>query len=105
MAKDSEKNFRKTLQLQDDVMDLMANMMIKGDPFLQERAFTKEEKKVEKTAEKRLNQLVKETHQTNQEGNHVDSDQSLLKGIEAQVKNICSFLSGNRILGVFVLTP
>ena len=46
----------------------MANMMINGDPFLQERAFTKEEKKVEKTAEKRLNQLVKETHQTNQDG-------------------------------------
>ena len=78
MAKDSEKNFRKALQLQDDVMDLMANMMINGDPFLQERAFTKEEKKVEKTAEKR--------HQTNQGGNHVDSDQSPLKGIEAQVR-------------------
>ena len=68
----------------------MANMMINDDPFLQERAFTKEEKKVEKTAEKRLNQLVKETHQTNQEGNHVDSDQSPLKRIEAQVKNVCS---------------
>ena len=49
----------------------MVNMMINGDPFLQERAFKKEEKKAEKTAEKRLNQLVKETHQTNQEGNHV----------------------------------
>ena len=39
--------------MQDDVRDLMANVMINGDPFLQERAFTKEEKKVEKTAEKR----------------------------------------------------
>ena len=36
----------------------MANMMINGDPFLQERAFTKEEKKVEKTAEKRLNSAI-----------------------------------------------
>ena len=53
----------------------MANMMINDDPFLQERAFKKEEKKAEKTAEKRLNQLVKETHQTKQEGNHDDSDQ------------------------------
>ena len=70
--------------MQDDVMDLMANVMINGDSFLQERAFTKKEKKVEKTAEKRLNQLLKETHQTNQEGNHVDSDQSPLKGIEAK---------------------
>ena len=70
--------------MQDDVRDLMANMMINDDPFLQERAFTKEEKKVEKTAEKRLNQLVKETHHAKQEGNHVDSDQSPLKGIEAQ---------------------
>ena len=60
--------------MQDDVRDLMVNMMINGDPFLQERAFTKEEK----TAEKR--------HQTNQGGNHVDSDQSPLKGIEAQVR-------------------
>ena len=58
MAKDSEMNFRKTLQLQDDVRDLMANMMINDDPFLQERAFTKEEKKVEKTAEKRLNSAI-----------------------------------------------
>ena len=91
--------------MQDDVMDLMANMMINDDRFLQERALTKEEKKVEKTAEKRLNQLVKETHQINQEGHLADSDQSPLKGIEAQVKNICSFLSGNRILGVFVLKP
>ena len=65
-------------------MDLMANVMINGDSFLQERAFTKKEKKVEKTAEKRLNQLLKETHHAKQEGNHVDSDQSPLKGIEAQ---------------------
>ena len=36
----------------------MANMMINDDPFLQERAFTKEEKKVEKTAEKRLNSAI-----------------------------------------------
>ena len=43
------------------------------------------------------------TKPTRTEGNHVDSDQSPLKRIEAQVKNICSFLYSNRILGVFVL--
>ena len=77
----------KTIQLQNDVMDLMAGMgyceLTRG--LFEHKANTEEEKKVERRAKERLNQLLREIRQKNLENNYVDSDQSPLKGIEAQV--------------------
>ena len=82
-----EEDFRKTIQLQNDVLDLMAGIgydeLTRG--IFEQKANTEEEKKVERRAKERLNQLLKEIRQTNLENNYVDSDQSPLKGIEAQV--------------------
>ena len=83
-----EEDFRTTIQLQNDVMDLMAGMgyneLTQG--IFEHKVNTEEEKKVETRAEERLNQLLREIQQKNLENNYVNSDQSPLKGIEAQVK-------------------
>jgi len=81
------EDFRKTIQLQNDVMDLMAGMGYDESTrgIFEHKANTEEEKKVEKRAKERLNQLLREIRQTNLGDNYVDSDQSPLKGIEAQV--------------------
>jgi len=82
-----EVDFRKTIQLQNDVMDLVAGMgyneLTRG--IFEHKVNTEEEKKVEKKARERLNKLLREIRETNLENNYVDSDQSPLKGIEAQV--------------------
>jgi len=82
-----EADFRKTIQLQNDVMDLVAGMgyneLTRG--IFEHKVNTEEEKKVEKKARERLNKLLREIRETNLENNYVDSDQSPLKGIEAQV--------------------
>ena len=84
-----EVDFRKTIQLQNDVMDLVAGMgyneLTRG--IFEHKVNTEEEKKVEKKARERLNKLLREIRENNLENNYVDSDQSPLKGIEAQVKN------------------
>ena len=82
------EDFRKTIQLQNDVMDLMAGMGYDESTrgIFEHKANTEEEKKVEKRAKERLNQLLREIRQTNLGDNYVDSDQSPLKGIEAQVR-------------------
>ena len=81
------EDFRKTLQLQNDVMDLVAGMgyneLTRG--IFEHKANTEEEKKVEKKAKERLNKLLREIRETNLENNYFDSNQSPLKGIEAQV--------------------
>ena len=84
------EDFRKTIQLQNDVMDLMAGMGYDESTrgIFEHKANTEEEKKVEKRAKERLNQLLREIRQTNLGDNYVDSDQSPLKGIEAQVNSI-----------------
>ena len=82
------EDFRKTLQLQNDVMDLVAGMgydkLTQG--IFEHKANSEEEKNVEKKAKERLNKLLREIRETNLENNYFDSDQSPLKGIEAQVK-------------------
>ena len=78
-----EVDFRKTIHLQNDVMDLVAGMgyneLTRG--IFEHKVNTEEEKK----ARERLNKLLREIRETNLENNYVDSDQSPLKGIEAQV--------------------
>jgi len=82
-----EEDFRTTIQLQNDVMDLMAGMgyneLTQG--IFEHKVNTEEEKKVETRAKERLNQLLREIREKNLENNYVDSNQSPLKGIEAQV--------------------
>ena len=82
-----EEDFRTTIQLQNDVTDLMAGMgyneLTQG--IFEHKVNTEEEKKVETRAKERLNQLLREIREKNLENNYVDSDQSPLKGIEAQV--------------------
>ena len=82
-----EEDFRKRIQLQNDVMDLMAGMgydeLTRG--IFEQKATTEEEKAEEVRAKEMVNQLLREIRQTNLENNYVDSDQSPLKGIEAQV--------------------
>ena len=82
------ENFRKTIQLQNDVMDLMAGMGYDESTrgIFEDKANTEEEKKVEKKAKERVNQLLIRIRQTNLADNYVNSDQSPLKGIEAQVR-------------------
>ena len=84
MEKKLEEDFRKTIQLRNDIMDQVADMMTKG-VVLEPKVKTEEEKEVEKKAEERLEQLLREIRKTNLKVNYLDSDQSPLKGIEAQV--------------------
>ena len=79
-----EEDFRKTIQLKNDIMDQVADMMTKG-VVLESKVKTEEDKKVEKKAEERLEQLMGQIRKTNLGVNYLDSDQSPLKGIEAQV--------------------
>ena len=82
-----EEDFRTTIQLQNDVMDLMAGMgyneLTQG--IFEHKVNTEEEKKVETRAKERLNQLLREIREKTLENYYVNSDQSPLKGIEAQV--------------------
>ena len=84
MEKKLEEDFRKTIQLRNDIMDQMADMMTNG-LVIEHKVETVEEKEVEKKAEERLEQLLGEIRKTNLGVNYLDTDQSLLKGIEAQV--------------------
>ena len=84
MEKTLEENFRKTIELRNDVMDQMADMMSNG-LVIEHKVETKEEKEVEKKAEERLDNLLREIRINNLGVNYLDSDQSPLKGIEAQV--------------------
>ena len=79
-----EEDFRKTIELRNDVMDQMADMMSNG-LVIEHKVETKEEKEVEKKAEERLDNLLRKIRKTNLGVNYLDSDQSPLKGIEAQV--------------------
>ena len=87
MEKSLEEDFRKRLQLQNDVLDLMAGMGYNESTrgIFEHKATTKEEKKVEKKAKESLNALLRKIRETNFGENYLDSDQSPLKGIEAQV--------------------
>ena len=87
MEKSLEEDFRKRLQLQNDVLDLMAGMGYNESTrgIFEHKATTKEEKKVEKKAKESLNALLRQIRETNFGENYLDSDQSPLKGIEAQV--------------------
>ena len=84
MDKTLEENFRKTIQLKNDVMDQVVDMMNNG-LVIEHKVETEEEKEVEKKAQKRLNRLLRDIRKNNLEGNYLDSEQSPLKGIEAQV--------------------
>ena len=84
MEKTLEEDFRKTIQLRNDIMDQMADMMTNG-LVIEHKVETEEEKEVEKKAEERLEQLLGEIRKTNLGVNYLDTDQSPLKGIEAQV--------------------
>ena len=84
MEKSLEENFRKTIQLRNDIMDQVADMMTKG-LTIEHKVETEEEKEVKKKAEERLDNLLREIRITNLGVNYLDSDQSPLKGIEAQV--------------------
>ena len=82
-----EEDFRTTIQLQNDVTDLMAGMgyneLTQG--IFEHKVNTEEEKKVETRAKERLNQLLREIREKTLENYYVNSDQSPLRGIEAQV--------------------
>ena len=84
MEKTLEEDFRKTLQLRNDIMDQVADMMTNG-LVIEHKVETEEEKEVEAKAEERLDKLLREIRKTNLGVNYLDSDQSPLKGIEAQV--------------------
>lgn len=84
MEKSLEENFRKTIQLRNDIMDQVADMMTKG-LTIEHKVETEEEKEVKKKAEKRLDELLREIRKSNLGVNYLDSEQSPLKGIEAQV--------------------
>ena len=84
MEKTLEENFRKTIELRNDVMDQMADMMSNG-LVIEHKVDTEEKKEVKKKAEERLDNLLREIRITNLGVNYLDSDQSPLKGIEAQV--------------------
>ena len=84
MEKTLEENFRKTIELRNDVMDQMADMMSNG-LVIEHKVDTEEKKEVKKKAEERLDNLLRKIRKTNLGVNYLDSDQSPLKGIEAQV--------------------
>ena len=84
MDKTLEENFRKTIQLQNDVMDQVVDLMNNG-LVLEHKVETEEEKEVEKKAQERLDRLLRVIRKNNLEGNYLDSEQRPLKGIEAQV--------------------
>ena len=79
-----EEDFRTTIELRNDIMDKMAEMMTNG-LVIEHKVETEEEKEVEKKAEERLDNLLREIRINNLGVNYLDSDQSPLKGIEAQV--------------------
>ena len=84
MEKTLEENFRKTLELRNDIMDQMADLMTNG-LVIEHKVDTEEKKEVKKKAEERLDNLLRKIRKTNLGVNYLDSDQSPLKGIEAQV--------------------
>ena len=84
MDKTLEENFRKTIQLKNDVMDQVVDMMNNG-LVIEHKVETEEEKEVEKKAQERLDRLLRDIRKNNLEGNYLDSKQGPLKGIEAQV--------------------
>ena len=84
MEKTLEENFRKTIELRNDIMDQMADLMTNG-LVIEHKVDTEEKKEVKKKAEERLDNLLRKIRKTNLGVNYLDSDQSPLKGIEAQV--------------------
>ena len=84
MEKTLEENFRKTIELRNDIMDQMADLMTNG-LVIEHKVDTEEKKEVKKKAEERLDNLLREIRKSNLGVNYLDSDQSPLKGIEAQV--------------------
>ena len=73
MEKTLEEDFRKTIQLRNDIMDQMADLMTNG-LVIEHKVETVEEKEVEKKAEERLEQLLGEIRKTNLRVNYLDTD-------------------------------
>ena len=72
MEKTLEENFRKTIELRNDVMDQMADMMSNG-LVIEHKVDTEEKKEVKKKAEERLDNLLREIRITNLGVNYLDS--------------------------------